>query len=127
MAWKIYLFFYLALGVWSYSAGWGERWIVYDFVDVPVQIILLAGVYGYAFKTIIGSAGFWRKWLPFVVVWDLVGLLIHYEPAQDSEAAVLMGIVIYLVYLIIIPAYCALYFYGHKSEQLWNPPAASPQ
>ena len=121
MAWKIYFFVYSALVILSYGAGWRERWIAYDYLDIPVQIVLLAGLYGYAFKKQIGNAGFWRKWLPLVVVWDLAGLLIRYDSSQDNERAVLMGVVIYLAYLIIIPAYCALYFYGHKSEALWNP------
>ncbi len=127
MAWKIYFFFFCALYFLSYWAGWGERWIVYAYLDAPIQIVLLAGVYGYAFKKRIGSAGFWQKWLPFVVVWDLAGLFIHYDPSQDNEAAVFMGIAIYILYLIIIPAYCALYFYGHKSGKLWNPQPSPPQ
>jgi hypothetical protein len=51
----------------------------------------------------------------------LAGLLIHYDPSQDNENAVLMGVVIYILYLIIIPAYLAIFFYAHKSEELWNP------
>jgi len=127
VAWKIYFFVYSALVILSYGAGWGERWIAYDYLDIPVQIVLLAGLYGYAFKKQIGNAGFWRKWLPLVVVWDLAGLLIRYDSSQDNERAVLMGVVIYLAYLIIIPAYCALYFYGHKSEKLWKPLPTPPQ
>lgn len=127
MAWKIYFFFYSILLVLSYLAGWGGRWIVYDYLDIPMQIVLLSGLYGYTFKKRIGSVGFWRKWLPFIIIWDLAGLLIHYEPSQDNEGAVLMGITIYVLYLIIIPAYLAIYFYGHKSEELWNPQPTPPQ
>jgi len=126
MAWKIYFFFLSSLLVLSYWAGWGDRWIVYDYLDVPMQIILFSGLYGYAFKQRIGSAGFWRIWLPFIIFWDLAGLLIHYEPSQDNESAVLMGVLIYIVYMPIIPAYLAIYFYGHKSEELWNPQTNSP-
>jgi len=121
MGWKIYFFFYSTLAVLSYWAGWGERWIFYDYLDIPIQIILFTGLYGYTFKKIIWQAGFWRKFLPWIVCWDLAGLLIHYDPSQDNENAVLMGVVIYILYLIIIPAYLAIYFYGHKSEELWNP------
>ena len=127
MGWKFYFFFYSILLVLSYWAGWGERWIVYDYLDVPMQIILLAGIYGYSYKQRIGNVGFWRKWLPLVILWDLAGLLIHYEPSQDNENTILMGVVIYILYLIIIPAYIAIYLYSHKSEKLWNPQPTPPQ
>jgi hypothetical protein len=127
MTWRIYFFFYSILLGLSYWAGWGERWLVYEYLEIPMQIILLTGLYGYAFKKIIWGAGFWRKYLPIIICWDLVGLLIDYEPSQDNEAAALMGIVIFILCLITIPAYMAVYFYGHKSEELWNPQPAPPQ
>lgn len=125
MAWKFYFFFYSSLVVWSYLAGWGSRGLVYEYLDIPMQITLFTGLYGYAFKKIIWRAGFWRKYLPFIIGWDLVGILIDYEPYQNNEGEVLIGIVIFILYTITIPAYMAIYFYSHKSEELWNPQSTS--
>jgi hypothetical protein len=121
MGWKIYFVFYFALSVYSYWVSWGADRNILEYLGILVETTLLIGVYGFVFKKKIGLPGFWRKSGFFIIFWHLMTLFFYYEPPQDNTESLIVGLAFYVVSLIFIPAYCAIYFYGYKSEGLWNP------
>ena len=87
------------------------------YVDLPISIVALVGLYGYAFRKRIGHPNFWKVWLVVVVLWDMFYNLVlsgwtHLE-LQDMIAFL-------LAYGILFPEYFAIYMYGFRSGELWQ-------
>ena len=118
MGWKIYFCILTGLLLVLYAITFsGSVMGVVHYLDVPISLVALVGVYGYAFKRPIGHHNFWKIWFCLIVLWDAFYNLVLPEPAVFQPAdlvAILIG------YGIIIPGYIALYLYGFRSQRLWE-------
>ena len=93
-----------------------------DVCDYLFTVVALAGVFGYAFQSRVLSLVFWRRYLPFVVVWDIgIGSYWLYEIYPDYDVAdtwLLVSTVGILAAFLLIE-YVALFLYGFRSSHLW--------
>jgi hypothetical protein len=118
MVWKIYFWVLTVLLVVLYVLTLSSSDVaVYYYLDVPVSVLGLVGLYGYAFKKRLVHANFWKVWFIIVVLWD-----IFFNLVLPARALIEMQDIIVLVICgaIIIPEYVALYLYGFRSRALWS-------
>lgn len=124
MGWKIYFFILTGLLLVLYAITFsGPLEGVLHYLDVPISMVALLGIYGYAFKRPIGHYNLWKIWFFVIVLWDGFYNLIPFKAAvfQPSDlVAILIG------YGIIIPGYVALYLYGFRSQSLWERKTQQP-
>lgn len=126
MGWKIYFIALLVLSIGAYFAAFSD----YDYIDIPLNIISMIGLFGYAFKRCYFFRGFWKYWLFVIIFWDSlhVFLSIKYSWLNDRETielagqyfnvAIIIGAAIGLA--IFLPGFIALYLYGYRSRDLWD-------
>ena len=93
------------------------------YFDLPISIVALVGLYGYAFRKRIGHPNLWKVWLVVIVLWDMFYNLFlsgwtHLE-LPDMVAFL-------LAYGILFPEYFALYMYGFRSGELWQNTSVHP-
>lgn len=93
------------------------------YLDLPISIVALVGLYGYAFRKRIGHPNLWKVWLVVIVLWDMFYNLFlsgwtHLE-LPDMVAFL-------LAYGILFPEYFALYMYGFRSGELWQNTSVHP-
>lgn len=125
MVWKIYFCCLTALLVVLYVITFSTPVKgIPTYLDVPISVVALVGLYGYAFKKRIGNDNFWKMWFFVIVLWDAFYNLVLPEWAVFQPVdlvAILIG------YGIIVPGYLALYLYGFRSQPLWKDTAPQPK
>jgi hypothetical protein len=109
--WQVYAWILLLLTATSWLGLPRAEISTRDLIDIPVSIVLVAGVFGYAFRKALVIPGFWRVWLVAQIVWDVSYNVL----GLDREGRAL---VLYLVFT--VPAYVALLLYGYFSAPLWR-------
>jgi len=97
----------------------GDDTIV-DAVDYATWGLSLIGVFGFAYSRVILSQRLWQIWLPIVVVWDIFILLRQFSKGQLELEVVTFVFIAVISVIVIIPEYIALYWYGYRSETLWQ-------
>ena len=118
MAWKVYFWFLTAVLVALYALTFSQSApAIYNYLDIPISLIALIGLYGYAFKKPIGHYNFWKIWLVAVVLWDIsFNLVLPGRTVADP-----LNMAFFLIWsAIILPEYVALYLYGFRSQPLWH-------
>ncbi len=127
MGWKIYFWVLTGILILTYSDIFFNDPIVYDFIDLPITITAMVGLFGYAYKKCIAHAGLWRKWFFIIIVWDLLYNLyfrvdlLKEATVHEQPLPLAFWIILFLVAsVIILPEYIALYLYGFRSKQLWD-------
>jgi hypothetical protein len=126
MGWKIYFWVILALLVAAYAID-PTYFNFFDYLDIPVSFISVAGLFGYAYKKRIVHYDFWKIWLIVLIGWDIVynyflAGWIKIEEAPMSSVLIdnMWGLSIF------IPEYIALYLYGFRSKRLWEGEVVRP-
>ena len=123
MAWKIYFWLLGVLLVLAYVMLLSSHPTVFDFLDVPISLVALAGGFAFAYKRRLISKGFWRLWLVAIVAWDLaynllltdmLGLAQQLEGEESGTAATLV------FWATIVPEYVAIYLYGYRRDTIWS-------
>lgn len=129
MGWKIYFcsltLLLAALYVLSFTyflPNASPSMKIAHYLDLPISVIALVGLYGYAFRKRIVHPNFWKVWLVVIVLWDMFYNLVlsgwtHLELPDMA--------VFFLAYGILLPEYFALYMYGFRSEELWQKTAVN--
>lgn len=111
MIWKVYAWLLLLLTARSWLDLLRADISTRDVIDMPVSIVLVVGVFGYAFRRPLLIPGFWRVWLVGQIAWDVTYNLLGLDREGRSLA-------LYLVFT--VPAYVALVLYGFFSESVWR-------
>ena len=140
MGWKIYFWFITLLlsaatgllmtdsvGILLPDEGgpiFDESWNWLDWLSIPITWIGIVGFFGFTYKKIIGEQNFWKRWLIFVLIFDISNTVYDYYPEGFVTEDMWFDI---LAYSLFIPYYVALYLYGYKSDSLWNPQPTPPQ
>jgi hypothetical protein len=99
-----------------------EPWGWLDWLSLLIAWIGIVGLFGFSYKKAIGEQNFWKRWFIFILVFDISYAIYEHYPKGFVAEEVWLDI---LGYSIPVPIYIALYLYGYKSEELWNPPAES--
>lgn len=132
MWWKIYFVVVLLLQIWAYSDGLPDNGIgIFKDLDFLFTIVMLMGLFGYAFKKRFLAQSFWKIWIFVIVVWDfLYGFyIINYDMKNDPEIIELMShnllaviavIIALIIIAFILPSYIAVYLYGFRSNDIWD-------
>lgn len=87
------------------------------YLDLPISIVALVGLYGYAFRKRIGHPNLWKVWLVIIVLWDMFYNLVL---SGWTHLELVDMVIFLLVYGILFPEYFALYMYGFRSGELWQ-------
>ena len=99
-----------------------------DWLYIPIFGISIAGIFGFAYKKPIGKQKFWKTWFVLILLLDTLSMTHDYFSGfWNMEEMWRPAITITLIIAFILPYYLALYFYGHKSEELWKPLPTPPQ
>ena len=99
-----------------------ETWTWLDLLATLIVGISLVGLFGFAYKKVLGKQSFWKRWFIFVLVFDISYTFSgFYHEGFDADETWLSVIMFSLLIAFFIPYYVALYLYGYKSDSLWNP------
>jgi len=97
------------------AAVYFDDFRVMDIVDFVFIVIGVIGLMGYVYALRIGSAGFWRLFLPVFVLWDLFFRFIIMRP--DSEIDITSYyLILCILFLFLIPQYIAVYRYQRELQ-----------
>lgn len=99
----------LLVATWAGLVGAAIRAI--DLIDVPVSIIGLIGIFGFAYKSPILRAFVWRIWVIAQPLWDVAYNLVGGDGDIKRTA---------IVFVIAAPGYLAIFLYGYRSRRLWS-------
>lgn len=109
MVWRIYAWVVLALVVAGWVAAMFHDVMPYDLINVPVKIVGVTGLFGFAYKRPIGTPAVWRAWMVVQPAWD-----VSYGLMSGRELPLAL-----LLFAIAYPAYVALFYYGFGSRDVW--------
>ena len=99
----------------------GESPTVFDWLDVPMSIAALVGVFGFVFRMRIFRPGFWQVFMPVLVAWDITYNLVlagqldlALRPlGEDLWAYLVVGLAL------LVPMYVVLFLYTYRSRSIW--------
>ena len=134
MGWKIYSVIVSFLLILSYIPFSGYRYrTIFDVLDMPITIITLVGLCGYAFKKTCLTKKFWRYWFFAAIIWHFLYFyylrtalifssfkisrlpIFHFGRMSWSELAYFLFPTIFF-----IPIFIGLYLYAFRSGELWE-------
>ncbi len=84
--------------------------------------VALLGLFGYAYEMRFLNVYTWRMLLPVILVWDATLAAfsyaeIHSEISVEDQSLLYRSMAI--GFILVIPQYIALYFYGFRSREIW--------
>ncbi len=123
MVWIIYFWGYSLLLGYAYYILFRGNPVVWDWLDVPLSVVGMLGVVGFAYKINPLTPSFWKGWLWVIIAWDVTyNLLLTrlWGKAQHIEAEPRRQAWDIGIWFIVIPKYVALFLYSYKSSALWN-------
>ena len=106
MAWKIYSWIFTGILTLTYATMPPELATPREMIDIPVSVVSLIGLFGFAFKIRIGTTTFWQFWLFTTISWDLVYNFLLTPHSAVSAHKIAIGAIIF------VPEYIALYKYS---------------
>ncbi len=123
--WKLYGLLLAGLLLVTLDSLWAEEdpltWK--KGLDVVLQVLVIMGVFGYAFFRPILTQQLWRWCFPFVVLLDswiiqenLQKEYLRLTPENLEFIFLLFGMLI----LMITPGYLAIYLYAYCSPNIWQ-------
>ena len=97
-----------------------QPYTIWDYVDIPMTIGALAGVYGYAFGARWARPWVWMAMLVAILLWDLVYNFVlrtfeHWGVQDQTGLFMLLG----FGFVVFLPEYVALYLYGRSRDPIW--------
>lgn len=119
MGWKIYSWILVGCLAIAYYDIFSEAAKIQDILDIPISLVALVGLFGYAYKKKIGKKQFWQFWLLLLIAWDILYNFFLKRYPDISSSLVAVG------FLIFIPEYIALYKYSFTQRFQWNQELAS--
>lgn len=111
MIWRVYAWALLLLLVVTWFGLIGADIRAIDLIDIPVSIVGLIGVFGFAYRTPVFRALVWRTWFVLQPVWDIAYNLVGGD-GDVKRAAIVIAIA--------APGYVALFLYAYRSRALWR-------
>lgn len=121
MGWKIYSWILAGCLAIAYYDIFSESAKIQDILDIPVSLVALVGLFGYAYKKKIGKRKFWQFWLLLLITWDIL-YNFFLKKYPDIPAGWLAA-----GYLLFLPEYIALYKYSFTQRFQWNQELTSNQ
>ena len=89
---------------------------MWDWLDIPISIGALIGLYGFSYQRRIGQGKFWQNWFYGIILWDILFIFYlsesPFELESETEGLIFLALA--------IPWYIALYLYGFRSDNLWK-------
>ena len=94
---------------------------VFDWLDVPMAITALVGVFGFVFRMRIFRPGFWQVFMPALLAWEITYNLVlgwrmdlALRPlGEDLWAYLVVGLAF------LAPMYVVLFLYAYRSRSMW--------
>ena len=110
---RFYAVFLSALLCFIFWMSLKQRYTWVEWLDLPMTIVALAGVWGYGFRMTRLSGWFWHAVLGGILIWDLVFNFFlrtfdHWGARNSSEIYQLLAV----GFVLFLPEYIALYLYG---------------
>jgi len=119
--WKVYFWFLTVVVLALLGGSIMQGVTAIKIVDIPISLVALAGVFGFAYQKSVLTGVFWKAWLPVVILWDIFANFVWDGRAQMEGLGLLdIIVVVAFFYLLFLPGYIALYQYGFRSERIWN-------
>ena len=109
MFWKIYSIVWLLI----YASELREPHGVLGWGVVIVSVLGIIGLICYSFKLRFFSPQFWR-----IVIWMLIASAVYCQIEWPERDVFILAI----GFALILPAYVAVYRYGHSSRSIWARP-----
>lgn len=109
---KIYLVFVILLFL-TFDFISEDPLTMLEYIDYTIWLISLLGVFGYAFNKKIFNKQFWQVLLLFKILWDVFVNFHDFDFSYTTQAPKLAFL--FLLFLILIPTYVAIYLYGHEN------------
>lgn len=97
-----------------------EPWEIRDIAELSAWVFSLVGVFGFAYSRVLLRPLVWRAWLPTVIIWDIWVVVIETAMVPNESSISLAAMVSVLMLVLILPEYLALYFYGYRSNEIWQ-------
>ena len=94
---------------------------VFDFFDVPVTGVAMAGFLAFLLRVRLLRSGFWKKVFPLLIGWDILHTLILGQVLGVAQHHVAWDERVGWT-LTLLPTYFALFLYDYRSSQLWTGP-----
>ncbi len=121
IGWLIYAIALTAVLLGIFWMSLQQPYTVADYVDIPLTIGALAGVYGYALNWRLGRPWVWLVMLVAIIVWDIVynfflRSFTHWGIDDGLGLLILLGV----GFLIFLPEYIALLLYCRPSDAVWG-------
>jgi len=108
MVWKVYSWMFTGILTLSYASMPPEAVSSRELIDIPISVISLIGLFGFAFKLRIGAPTFWQFWLFTAISWDLIYNFLLTAHVALTLPKLAIGA------LIFFPEYVALYKYSFQ-------------
>ncbi len=117
MKWKIYawLLGVLFLGPLITGSKIGELGDI-EILRYIITTILILGTFCFAYQKAIIKQTFWKFVLVIAAIDELFGL---FEIIENNEFGALFVFTLVIGYVLIIPAFIAVYLYSFESNKLW--------
>lgn len=115
IAWKIYLAFIMIIIFLSYLEIFQSSTNLFSYLDVPLSLVSLIGLYLYSFKKKVKYYRFWRLWVIFYVIWDFVyNLFLDGVLHASTKVPAMISFILSLI--LFIPEYIALYLLSKQND-----------
>jgi hypothetical protein len=126
MWWKIYFWGYALLLITTYYFLYFKgRPKVWDYLDSPLSVIAMVGVFGFAYEIKLFTPQFWKLWLIVIIGWDLIynilitKILGEAQQIEIEEEGSPSWLATITNWVFIFPQYVALYLYSNRSPNIW--------
>lgn len=117
--WRVYALFLSTLLLFIFRMSLRNTYSVWDYVDHPLTIVSLLGVWCYAFSWKLFGPRFWLGVLAAIVLWDIVYNLFLRTFGQWGVSSPLGLVTILAIGLaLFFPEYIALFNYARRLSEI---------
>lgn len=121
MGWKVYFWIMVVVLVTSHLIVFSSGARIHNYLDVPISLITVAGIYAYAYKIKLINQYIWKIWLVFAIVWEILLSILLTTIDTKYEVGFYVDLIAALISLaLILPGYIALYIYAFRSDDIWQ-------
>jgi hypothetical protein len=95
-----------------------QRYTWVEWLDLPMTVIALLGVWGYGFSWMRLRGWFWHAVLGGILVWDLVfNFFLRSFTHWGVQSRLAVYEMLAVGFVLFLPEYIALYLYGHSQSK----------